>query len=291
VPKNLPKVSIVLPAYNGAKYIKQSVDSCLNQTYINIELIVVDDGSTDETTEIIKSYRDKRIKCLRHKKNKGLPYALNTGFANTTGEYLTWTSDDNYYNEKAIEKMLDFLENKKCPFVYCDFYRFDEKNPGNIRKVNLPDVPVLKKHNDIGPCFLYSKKVKKVIGNYDTNVTLAEDYDYWIRVSKKFPMCHLAEPLYFHRVHAKSLSICKSYEVKIVGVLVRIKNQVLDVTPAVDYLVGWIARRYPGYFRINKVIAKIIFSGKISKKLRDFKTGKLNLNEAKLALKDILPDD
>jgi len=72
------KVSIVLPTYNGAKYIRQSIDSCLNQTYKNIELIIVNDGSTDGTPEIIRSYEDGRIKYLTHEKNKGLPHALNT---------------------------------------------------------------------------------------------------------------------------------------------------------------------------------------------------------------------
>ena len=107
-----PKVSIVLPTYNGAKYIRQCINSCLNQTYNNIELIIVDDGSKDETPDIIKSYKDERIKYIMHARNLGLPYALNTGFRNAVGEYLTWTSDDNYYTKKAIETMLSFIKDK-----------------------------------------------------------------------------------------------------------------------------------------------------------------------------------
>src|SRR3990170_3452478 len=109
-----PKVSIVLPTYNGEKYIRQSIDSCLNQTHENIELIIVDDCSIDNTPEIIKSYKDSRVKSLRHDQNKFLPHALNTGFSNATGEYLTWTSDDNYYAKEAIEKMVSFLKNRNC---------------------------------------------------------------------------------------------------------------------------------------------------------------------------------
>lgn len=284
----LPKVSIVLPTYNGAKYIRQSIDSCLNQTYKNIELIIVDDGSTDGTAEIIKSYKDQRIKYLRHKENKGIPNALNTGFANATGEYLTWTSDDNYYADQAIEKMLSFLRDRNCSFVYCDFFRFNDENPANPKIVELPNVLMLEKHNDVGACFLYSRKVKEVIGDYDPDAFLGEDYDYWIRISKLFSMCHIAEALYYFRTHSKSLSLTMFYEVRAVEVLVRMKNDILDIDTAVNSLVSVIARKHPGYFSINKVVSKILFSRKIERVLKDFKTGKLDLKEAKLALTNIL---
>jgi glycosyltransferase involved in cell wall biosynthesis len=283
-----PKVSIVLPTYNGVKYIRQSIDSCLNQTYKNIELIIVDDGSTDDTPEIIKSYKDKRIIYLRHKKNRGLPNALNTGFENTTGDYLTWTSDDNFYDKKAIKKMLSLLKNKTCKFVYCDFYRFKERNRSNIKKESLPDIPVLSKHNHIGPCFLYSKKVKKIIGNYDTNTVFAEDYDYWIRVSKRFSFCHLAEPLYFYREHPESLSVSKLSEMKVSGILVRIKNKVLEIEPAIDSLVTLKAKKYTKRFKLNKILPKIVFSRRIRKELINFSTKKESFEEARIKLVKIL---
>ena len=286
--KRLLKVSIVLPTYNGARYIRQSIDSCLTQTYENIELIIVDDGSTDGTYKIIKSYKDKRIKYTRHRKNLGLPFALNTGFANAIGEYLTWTSDDNFYVKDAIERILSFLKAKNCSFVYCDFYRFNDKNPSDINIVKLPDILALENHNDIGACFLYSKKIKEVIGNYDTNVTLAEDYDYWIRVSKKFSMCHLAEPLFFYREHTKSLSLSRFYEVRVVDILVRVKNNVLETNSAVDSLVTLIVNKSPGHFRINRIFVKILFLRKIRKELIDFITKKSSFEDARINLKKII---
>jgi len=289
--ESLPKVSIVLPTYNGAKYIRQSIDSCLNQTYKNIELIIVDDGSVDETPEIIKYYQDERIRYLRHNENNGIPNALNTGFAKATGEYLTWTSDDNYYAEQAIEQMLSFLKRKNCEFVYCDYYVFEDNDLSNLNSVKLPDALALEKHNDVGACFLYSKMVKEVIGNYDTDAFLAEDYDYWIRVFKKFSMRHLNEPLYFFRTHTKSLSVSRFYEVRVADILVRMKNEILDVNQAADFLISVIARKYPGYFRVNKVLAKILFFRKISRVLRDFKMKKLSFKEAKLALRDVVAGD
>lgn len=284
-----PKVSVVLPTFNGEKYIRQSIDSCLNQTHCNIELIIVDDGSTDETPEIIKSYKDERIKYLRHEKNKGLPNALNTGFAKADGEYLTWTSDDNYYVKDAIEKMLCFLQSKNCSFVYCNFYIFNDKNPYSLNIVRLPDKLALENLNGVGACFLYSSKVKEAIGDYDPETFLAEDYDYWIRTSKKFHMEHFEEPLYFFREHAKSLTKSRFYEVRIVDILVRLKNEVLlDIDKAVDSLINTIAGKHNDFFRINKVIAEIRYSRKIKRVLKDFKIGKLNFKEAKSALGDII---
>ena len=284
----LPKVSIVLPTYNGSKYIRQSIDSCLNQTYKNIELIIVDDSSTDDTPEIIKTYKDERIRYIRHDKNKGLSHALNTGFAKATGKYLAWTSDDNYYVKEAIEKMLFFLRDKNFPFVYCDFYRFKDSQPSCLRVEKRPESPEIEKVNVVGACFLYSKKIKEVIGNFDPDTALAEDYDYWIRVSKKFSMYHLAEPLYYYREHTKSLSLSKYYEVRVVDILVRVKNEVLDIEDATDLLVSLTAGRYPGHFKINKVIAKVLFSRKFRRILKDFSMRRLNFKKAKSVLRGIV---
>jgi len=200
------EVSIILPTYNGAKYIRQSIDSCLNQTHKNIELIIVDDGSTDNTPQIIKSYKDSRIRYLRQDINYGVSYALNKGFSHANAEYLTWTSDDNFYSPEAIECMLRVLQsNKKIDFVYANFYKIDEK--GNILVVRRVDSPKrLDIENCIGACFLYRKRVYQRIGDYNPKALLAEDYDYWLRVREKFRMQKINKYLYYYRVHLGSLS-------------------------------------------------------------------------------------
>jgi glycosyltransferase involved in cell wall biosynthesis len=208
------KVSIVLPTYNGAKYLRQSIDSCLNQTYKNIELIIVDDGSMDETPQIIRSYQDERIKYIRHKKNRRLPHALNTGFSKSTGEYLTWTSDDNYYAEDAIELMVAFLQkNKTIDFVYANYYVINDDGEV-LQSVSVGPSKILKELNCIGPCFLYRRKVYEVLGEYNPDAFLAEDYEYWIRVFKRFRMQKLDEFIYWHRLHPKSLTGQYSMEAK-----------------------------------------------------------------------------
>ena len=97
--KTSPKISVVLPVYNGERYLRESLDSILAQTMGDFELIVVDDCSTDATSVILAEYavRDSRIRIIRNAENQKLPRSLNIGFAEARGEYLTWTSDDNVY--------------------------------------------------------------------------------------------------------------------------------------------------------------------------------------------------
>lgn len=220
-----PKLSIILPTYNGNEFIQQSIESCLNQTYDNIELIVIDDCSTLNIREVLRPYIH-RIKYLRHEQNKGLSEALNTGFRSASGEYLTWTSDDNQYLPQAMEKMVAFLQTNNCEFVYSDFYTFINNKSYPKRVFIGIEKEHLKMGNFIGPCFLYSRKIKEAIGDYDSETALAEDYDYWIRISRKFLMRHIEEPLYLLRIHNTSLTVMNKDMVRIVTYLVMAKNNI-----------------------------------------------------------------
>jgi glycosyltransferase involved in cell wall biosynthesis len=219
--ESLPKVSIILPTYNGARYVRQSIDSCINQTYKNIELIIVDDGSTDNTHGIITFYKDERVKYLRHVKNEGLPYALNTGFSKATGKYLTWTSDDNQYLPMAIEEMVSFLEkNINVDLVYADYWaHFLETGKQELRR--MPDNLDLQKTNQVGPCFLYSRRVYEEVGAYDPKYLLVEDYDYWIRIYKKFKTARYPRPLYIYGEHSKTLKRTRHIEIVLSEVILK----------------------------------------------------------------------
>jgi len=205
ISNNNPKVSIVLPTYNGARYLKSSVESCLNQTHKNIELVIVDDCSTDETPDIVRSYNDPRIRYVRNETNQRLPRSLNIGFALATGDYLTWTSDDNEFLPHAIENMLKILrEDQAVDFVYADYTaRYWES--GETEQRRLPDQLNLDEENFIGACFLYTRRVYETVGGFDPKYELVEDYEYWIRISKQFRLKHIPQFLYIYGEHRKSL--------------------------------------------------------------------------------------
>ena len=223
------KVSIVLPTYNGAKYIKQSIDSCLSQTHSNIELVIVDDGSTDGTPQMVASYSDPRIRYIRHNSNEGLPRALNTGFANTEGEYLSWTSDDNAYLPNAIEEMVSFLlRNKDADVVYADYwiYNLETKKKQLVKR---SDVFKLEKGNPLGACFLYSRLVYEYAGPFDSGHSLVEDYEYSIRIAKKFRAVHCPKPLLLYGEHLRSLTATKYYEIETHAIILRYEYDLISL--------------------------------------------------------------
>ena len=204
-----PLVSVVLPVWNAERYLRQSIESCLRQSYGHLELIIVDDGSTDSTPAIIEDYarRDARIRIFTHGGNRGLPQALNTGFAAARGEYLTWTSDDNYFHTDAIRRLVDFLEsNTDADLVYTDCTLVDPEDRVLERRT-AGEARQLLFGNCIGCCFLYRRKVLEALGGYNEDLFLAEDYDYWLRASVRFRLVPLHEDLYCVRDHQNALSV------------------------------------------------------------------------------------
>lgn len=203
------KVSIVLPVYNGERYLRESIESCLRQTHREIELVIVDDGSTDGTSSIIAGYEtaDPRVVAIRNPTNLGLPASLNVGFARTTGEMLTWTSCDNYYAPSALEALLRYLCTwSDVDFVYSACRNVDEE--GRIAPIIKYRGPpwVLAYWSTVGPFFLYRRKVYEALGGFRTDLQYVEDYEYWVRVYRRFRMMRLHLPLYYYRRHAKSMT-------------------------------------------------------------------------------------
>ena len=170
--------------------------------------------------------QNPKIKIINHKKNRGLPQALNTGFLLAKGEFLTWTSADNIMLPQHIERHVHYLqEHPDIAMVYSDYIAIDDAgNPlidPSFRPHNKEswDSPVIRlprsteqlnivKDNFIGPCFMYRAWVAKVIGAYDELLMGAEDYDYWMRINGLFKLAHLGtdEILYKYRVHANTLN-------------------------------------------------------------------------------------
>lgn len=213
----MPKVSIVLPTYNGQKYIRESIESVINQTFADWELIIVDDCSTDSIPQILEEYRakDVRISVIHNEQNKKLPISLNIGFNIANGEYYTWTSDDNYYMPNAIEEMVRYLDINKDEYMVCanmEFIDAEDINSGILYKYNDVDMCF----NDcVGACFMYRNQVKKDVGEYDASWFLVEDYEYWLRILLHYGRIgHLDKMLYRYRYHANSLTGKKKKEIQ-----------------------------------------------------------------------------
>jgi len=218
-----PLISIVLPTYNGARFLRQSAESCQAQTYPNWELIVVDDCSTDETPEIVAQYTaaDPRIKSIRNRTNQRLPKSLNIGFAAARGSLFTWTSDDNVYEPTALAVMAEKLE-EGYDLVYADQAIIDDEGKEiDLFKAGPPET--IFDDNVINACFLYRREVHEALGGYDPDRFLIEDWHFWIRAALQFKMAVAPGKLYRYRKHEASLSTTRHKQV--IEQMIRVKME------------------------------------------------------------------
>lgn len=218
-------VSVILPVYNQADLIKESIDSVLAQTYPNFELIIINDGSSDGLEQVVEPYLTNPKIRIYHQANQKLPKALSNGFSFARGEFWTWTSADNIMEPLMLEKLVDKLtKSPDTGLVYADYYAIDDRgdilqdrswrahnrpNPasGEIRLPHSTHNLNTIQDNFIGPCFMYRGWIGQCIGDYDPQLGV-EDYDYWMRINAFFQVDHLGseELLYRYRVHDNTLS-------------------------------------------------------------------------------------
>ncbi|MEI6701945.1 MAG: glycosyltransferase family A protein [Deltaproteobacteria bacterium] len=210
-----PKVSVILPTHNGARYLAGALEALVAQSLENWELLAVDDASTDATPEILAEFarRDPRIRVIRNRENRKLPASLNIGFAASGGAFLTWTSDDNLQKPNALLKLVAFLEaNPTTGLVYSHYSLIDESGKQTDR-IHVRAPALLAFGNVVGASFLYRREVFEKIGGYNENLFLAEDYEYWLRIAAAFPVGILREDLYGYRLHSGSLTSLRQAQI------------------------------------------------------------------------------
>ncbi len=184
-------VSIIIPTYNAAAYITDAIDSVLAQTYVNKEIIVVDDGSIDNTREVLSRYLiTGKIKYI-FQENKGLSGARNTGIKESRGKYIALLDADDFFLPEKIEKQVEYLElHPDCDISYCDLYHFHEDKPEDLLKLHYKyyagdDVlPHLIVGNFIAPlAVVLRKSLFERFGYFDETMRRSEDIEFWIRVA------------------------------------------------------------------------------------------------------------
>lgn len=222
--KENPLVSVVIPAYNATAYVREAVESALQQTYKNIEIIVVDDGSTDNLRETLASYVKQGMVRYLYQKNKGLSAARNTGIREARGEYIALLDADDMFLPNKIEKQVAFLTaHPECDVCYCDLWHFYEGEEGKMLKLNYTYYsgsevfPHLLKKNFINPLTtVFRKSIFERFGYFDESIRhYAEDWDLWLRFSYGGAcFCFLPDILAKYRMRKKgSLSYDLVHEI------------------------------------------------------------------------------
>ena len=204
----MKKVSIIIPLYNEEKYIKECVNSVVNQTYKNIEIIVINDKSTDNSLNELKSIRDKRIKIIDLKENKGVSNARNLGVKEANGEYICFLDSDDFWHKDKLKKQIKFIKNKA--FIYSD-YMYTKANGENVKKVVVPKSLIYKEALK-NTCIFTStvmfdmKKIDKK-DLFMPNLQIGEDtYVWWNILKKGITAYGMNEVLAYYRRKKNSLS-------------------------------------------------------------------------------------
>lgn len=206
---NLPLVSIVVPCYNHERYIKKTIVSIMNQTYDNIELIVVDDGSQDNSVKIINDLNEKYNFKFFPQKNKGLIKTLNNTIENyTKGKYICCVASDDYFHEEKIEKQVSFLEdNNHYQMCYTNVITIDNDNnfierisSKRYKSGDLFELIYSGKMYIPAPSVMFTRNIYNKVNGYSTEYKI-EDLAMWLKISLQTKIGHIDEYLTYYRLH------------------------------------------------------------------------------------------
>lgn len=217
---NYPKITVIIPSYNSGKFLNKAVESVVNQTYKNIEIIVINDGSTDNTEQIIQEWqqKDERVKYISHTKNKGLPAARNTAIRNSRGEYIALLDADDIWIENKLEKQLAEIR-KGTDVVYSNAILINKRGE-DLKKTLWQRVGInpcagkdclrlLFQKNFMIPAssLFFKKKILEEVEGFDEKLKSVEDYDFCLRIlAKRYTPNYINSPLLFYRLGQQQMS-------------------------------------------------------------------------------------
>ena len=204
-----PLVTVYITNFNYGKYIKQAIESVLNQSFQDFEIIIIDDGSTDNSKQIIESFSHNSKIQVIFQQNKGLNVTNNIALRVAQGRYIMRLDADDYLEKNALELMSEVLEkDAELGLVFPDYYMVDasgdlmniEKRHSFEKEVSLLDQPA---H---GACTMIRKKFLQSLGGYDEQFKCQDGYDLWIRFTAKFKVTNINTPLFYYRQHGENLT-------------------------------------------------------------------------------------
>jgi CMP-N-acetylneuraminic acid synthetase len=204
-----PLVTVYIANYNYAAYIEKAIESIFAQTYQNFELIIIDDGSLDDSLNIITQYEKQKNVRIVVQKNKGLTVTNNVAMKLSNGKYIMRLDADDYLENSALYDLVQALENdNSLALVFPDYFEVDE-HENMIRRVQRHD---FNEHVSLydqpahGACTMIRTEALKAVGGYDENFNMQDGYDLWLKVIDQYNVRNLNKPLFYYRQHSKSLT-------------------------------------------------------------------------------------
>jgi glycosyltransferase involved in cell wall biosynthesis len=225
----MAKVSVIILTYNRAEMLRLAIASVLNQSFQDLEIIIVDDASEDNTVEVVNSFGRKNIEYIRHKTNKGEAKARNTGLANAKGEYIAFLDDDDEWLREKLGAQVNLLENSSLEVgaVYTGCLCIRKTN-NYVEAVKIPEKrgdisqEIFKKNFIIISSILLRKECFEKVGYFDEDMASGPDYDMWIRISKSYQFVYIKEPMVKYYIHEGRLST--NFDLVIKGIETRLEK-------------------------------------------------------------------
>lgn len=244
-------VSIITPSFNSEKYIAETINSVLNQTYTTWELIIVDDASTDKTVDVIDSFiaKDKRIQRFKMDVNSGSAKTRNIGIEKANGKYLTFLDSDDIWFPDFIQSSIDKIEEKGIDFVFSSYRRSNEKLEFVYSDFIVPEKVTytdILKTNSIG-CLTAFIDVSKLGKKYMPDIRKRQDMGLWLQYLKEIPYAYgIREPMAIYRIRKNSLSRKKSDLISYQWEFYR-KIEKLTFFQSSYYMIQWMIRGFLKY--------------------------------------------
>lgn len=244
---NPPTVSVLMPTYNAERYLKEAIESILTQTFADFELIIINDGSTDSTEQIIHSFGDPRIRYIKNIKNIGLSPTLNIGLKEATGTYIARMDADDISYPTRLEKQVDFLnKNPDYGIVGCMYIVMDQKRvpyeAGGLDFRHEAEIKLCLFGSNVfvhGETMFRSSIIIKDELRYNSAYNPCEDYDLWIRMSAHTKFCILEDILYCYMINPYSMSGTRWLEMRAMTTRIARELQVKKGLPYISLSQFW----------------------------------------------------
>jgi len=283
MPKKSPLVTVLLPVYNGEQYLREAIESIINQTYQDYEFLIINDGSTDNSLNCIKSYQDERIRVINNDNNIGLVKTLNKGLNLAKGRYIARFDQDDISLPNRLKKQVEYLENHENISAVCSWMYTINSDGRKIRDFrerikNYGDflgIILLGRNPLYHPAVMFNKDVVLKMNGYDTNYTRAEDFDLWRRMALQrlniafIPRYHLLQRQHSERetnvhmekyiaagrkIHEETIEVfCKHKDIQCLAALMRLeqdpcgkryeRRHIRNISSALDELITCISKK------------------------------------------------
>jgi len=223
----MPKISVIMPVYNGERYLKDALQSVLNQSYRDFECIVIDDGSTDSSAEIIQAFNDPRIVYVQ-KNHSGIVDSLNHGISISKGEYVARFDCDDICEAHRLEGQLRFFDTHPEYAMVGSHASVIDENGIEDGKLEYPPLEAvqIRKYALLHNPFIHSsvmirREILDKVGTYKKLYRHVEDYELWTRIAFDYSTANISQPLIKYRIHSRQVTKKNNLEMKIYGALVR----------------------------------------------------------------------